>query len=289
MQQEPRAVLAPEAIPPTGAPTAEAPPTGAQKLPGNVTAQTVLAVQHWTDRLFSLTMTRDPGFRFENGQFAMIGLMLNGRPLLRAYSMASPNHAETLEFLSIKVPEGPLTSRLQHVQVGDTVLVGRKPTGTLLLDNLRPGRTLYMFATGTGLAPFLSLVADPEVYERFEHVVVTHTCRRVGELAYAEYMTEHLPNHEFLGEDVRSKLIYYPTATREPFKHQGRITDLIANDQFFRDTGLPPLDPAHDRAMICGSQQMLDDLNAMLLARGFTEGSSNEPGEFVIEKAFAER
>ena len=280
MQQESRALLAEDA-PATGAP--------APKLPGNVTAQTVLAVHHWTDRLFSLTLTRDPGFRFENGQFAMIGLMVNGRPLLRAYSMASPNHADTLEFLSIKVPEGPLTSQLQHVKVGDTVLVGRKPTGTLLLDNLRPGRTLYMFATGTGLAPFLSLVADPDVYDRFERVVLTHTCRRVGELAYAPYLTEHLPNHEFLGEDVRSKLVYYPTATREPFKHQGRITDLIASGQLFRDTGLSPLHPAVDRAMICGSQQMLDDLKAMLLQRGFTEGSSNEPGEFVIEKAFAER
>ena len=254
-----------------------------------MTEQTVLAVHHWTDRLFSLTLTRDPGFRFENGQFAMIGLMVGGKPLLRAYSMASPNHADTLEFLSIKVPDGPLTSRLQHVAVGDKVLVGRKPTGTLLLGNLRPGRTVYLFATGTGLAPFLSLVADPELYERFEHVVLTHTTRRVAELAYTEHLTEHLPNHEFLGEDVRAKLVYYPTATREPFRHQGRITDLIASGQMFRDTGLPPLDPAQDRAMICGSQHMLDDLKAMLIERGFTEGSSSEPGEFVIEKAFAER
>ncbi len=268
---------------------AGSPPLAGPKLPGNVTEQTVLAVHHWTDRLFSLTLTRDPGFRFENGQFVMIGLMAAGKPMLRAYSMASPNHADTLEFLSIKVPEGPLTSRLQHVQVGDKVLVGRKPTGTLLLDNLRPGRTLYMFATGTGLAPFLSLVADPDLYGRFEHIVLTHTCRRVAELAYADHLTEHLPNHEFLGEDVRAKLVYYPTATREPFKHQGRITELIANGHLFRDTGLSPLDPAQDRAMICGSQQMLDDLKAMLLDRGFTEGSSSEPGEFVIEKAFAER
>ena len=275
MQQETRAVLADD--------------TAAPKLPSNVTEQTVLAVHHWTDRLFSLTLTRDPGFRFENGQFVMIGLMVAGRPLLRAYSMASPNHADTLEFLSIKVPEGPLTSRLQHVQVGDKVLVGRKPTGTLLLDNLRPGRALYMFATGTGLAPFLSLVADPEIYARFDRVVLTHTCRRASELAYADHLTEHLPNHEFLGEDVRAKLVYYPSATREPFKHQGRITDLIRNGQLFRDTGLPPLDPAQDRAMICGSQQMLDDLKALLLERGFTEGSNSEAGEFVIEKAFAER
>ncbi len=266
-----------------------APEAPAPKVPGNVTEQTVLAVHHWTDRLFSLTMTRDPGFRFDNGQFAMIGLMVNGKPLLRAYSMASPNHSETLEFLSIKVPDGPLTSRLQHVQVGDKVLVGRKPTGTLLMDNLRPGRTLYMFATGTGLAPFLSLVADPDLYPRFDHVVLTHTCRRAGELAYAEHLTEHLPNHEFLGEDVSTKLIYYPTTTREPSKHQGRITDLIESGKLFTDTGLPPLDPAHDRAMICGSQQMLDDLKAMLIARGFAEGSSSEPGDFVIEKAFAER
>ncbi len=264
-------------------------PQPAVKLPGNLSAQTVLAVRHWTDRLFSLTLTRDPGFRFENGQFVMIGLMIDGKPMLRAYSMASPNHAETMEFLSIKVPDGPLTSRLQHVAVGDTVLVGRKPTGTLLLDNLRPGRALYMVATGTGLAPFLSLVADPELYGRFDHVVLTHTCRRAGELAYAEHLTDHLPNHEFLGEDVRSKLIYYPTVTREPFKHQGRITDLIQSGKLFADTGLPPLDPAQDRVMICGSQHMLDDLKAMLLERGFVEGNNSNPGDFVIEKAFAER
>ena len=249
----------------------------------------MLSVQHWTDRLFSLTLTRDPGFRFENGQFAMIGLMVDGKPVLRAYSMASPNHHDTLEFLSIKVPDGPLTSRLQHVKVGDKVLVGRKPTGTLLLDNLKPGRTLYMFATGTGLAPFLSLVADPELYGRFEHVVLTHTCRRAAELAYADHLTDHLPNHEFLGEDVSAKLIYYPTTTREPSRHQGRITDLIESGKLFNDIELPPLDPAHDRAMICGSQHMLDDLKAMLLARGFTEGNNSTPGEFVIEKAFAER
>ncbi len=261
----------------------------AVKLPGNLSEQTVLAVHHWTDRLFSLTLTRDPTFRFENGQFAMIGLMVDGKPMLRAYSMASPNHADTLEFLSIKVPDGPLTSRLQHVKVGDKVLVGRKPTGTLLLDNLLPGRTLYMVATGTGLAPFLSLVADPDLYDRFEHVVLTHTCRRAGELAYAEHLTEHLPNHEFLGEDVRAKLIYYPTVTREPFRHQGRVTDLILSGKLFADTGLPPLDPAQDRVMICGSQQMLDDLKAMLLQRGFTEGNNSHPGAFVIEKAFAER
>lgn len=270
------------------APTAQE-PAPAVKIPGNLSEQTVLAVHHWTDRLFSLTLTRDPSFRFENGQFAMIGLMVDGKPVLRAYSMASPNHAETLEFLSIKVPDGPLTSRLQHVAVGDTVLVGRKPTGTLLLDNLRPGRVLYMVATGTGLAPFLSLVADPELYDRFEHVVLTHTCRRAGELAYAEHLSEHLPNHEFLGEDVRAKLIYYPTVTREAFKHQGRITDLIESGKLFADTGLPPLDPAQDRVMICGSQHMLDDLKAMLLQRGFTEGNNNHPGDFVIEKAFAER
>ena len=264
-------------------------PAPAVRLPGHVSQQTVLAVHHWTDRLFSLTLTRDPSFRFENGQFVMIGLMVDGKPLLRAYSMASPNHHDTLEFLSIKVPDGPLTSRLQHVKLGDKVLVGRKPTGTLLLGNLRPGRTLYMISTGTGMAPFLSLVADPEVYDRFEHVVLTHTTRRVAELAYGQHLTEDLPNHEFLGEDIAAKLIYYPSATREPFKHQGRITDLIRSGQFFSDIGLPRFDPANDRVMICGSQDMLDELKAMLLADGFSEGSSNVPGEFVIEKAFAER
>jgi len=183
----------------------------------NFNEERVLSVRHWTDTLFSFTTTRDPGFRFENGQFTMIGLPVNGRPLLRAYSLVSANHEDTLEFFSIKVQDGPLTSRLQHLKEGDPIIVGRKATGTLLLDNLLPGRHLYLVGTGTGLAPFLSLVKDPEVYERFEKIVLIHGCRHVAELAYGERITHELPSHEFLGDSVREKLIYYPTVTREAF------------------------------------------------------------------------
>src|SRR3954463_6132180 len=199
----------------------------------------VLDVQHWTDTLFSFSTTRDPGFRFENGQFTMIGLPVNGRPLLRAYSVASANHEETLEFFSIKVQDGPLTSRLQHLKEGDPIIVGRKATGTLLLDNLRPGRNLYLVGTGTGLAPFMSLVKDPEIYDRFEKIVLIHGCRHVAELAYGERITHELPAHEFLGDSVREKLVYYPTVTREAFRNTGRITDLIASEKLFEDLDLP--------------------------------------------------
>ena len=254
-----------------------------------VTAEQVLSVHHWTDRLFSFTCTRAPTLRFENGQFAMIGLEVDGKPLLRAYSLASANYEDHLEFLSIKVPDGPLTSRLGHVQVGDIVLVGRKPTGTLLLDNLRPGRNLYLLATGTGLAPFMSLIKDPGAYERFERVVLTHTVRRVGELAYVNHIRHELPRHEFLGEDIASKLTYYPSVTREDFMTRGRITSLIESGKLFDDLSLLPLDPEHDRVMICGSSEMLADTERMLIDRGFDEGSSSTPGSYVVEKAFAER
>lgn len=249
----------------------------------------VLSVHHWTDTLFSFTTTRDTGFRFRTGEFTMIGLKVNERPLLRAYSVVSPNWHETLEFFSIKVPNGPLTSRLQHIQVGDPIIVGRKATGTLVLDNLLPGRTLYLLGTGTGLAPFLSVVRDPETYERFEKVVLVHGCRQVAELAYTDLLTKELPAHEFLGEEISAKLIYYPTVTREPFRNQGRITDLMESGKLYADIGLPPLDAATDRVMICGSPQMMVDLRGYLAGRGFSEGSSGEPGQFVIEKAFAER
>ncbi len=254
-----------------------------------VTAEQVLSVHHWTDRLFSFTCTRAPTLRFENGQFAMIGLEVDGKPLLRAYSMASANYEEQLEFLSIKVPDGPLTSRLQHVKVGDTVLVGRKPTGTLLLGNMLPGRNLYFLSTGTGLAPFMSLVKDPEAYERFDKVVLVHGTRLVDELAYTQYISADLAEHEFLGEYVRDKLMYYPTVTREPFRNQGRIPDLIRSGKLFSDLGLPPLDPELDRVMICGSEQMLADTKALLDSMSMKEGSSNDPGAYVIEKAFAEK
>lgn len=249
----------------------------------------VLSVHHWTEQLFSFTTTRDRAFRFKNGQFTMIGIPVNGKPLLRAYSMASPNYDEKLEFFSIKVPDGPLTSRLQHLKEGDPIFVGRKPTGTLVLDNLRDGRNLYLLGTGTGLAPFMSIIRDPETYERFEKVVLLHGCRQVAELAYGETITRVLPEDEFLGEEIRSKLIYYPTVTREPFRNRGRITDLITSNKLFDDIGLPPMTQEDDRVMICGSPDMLRDLKLLLEARDFVEGNHGEPGDFVVEKAFVDR
>ena len=256
---------------------------------GHLSPERVLTVHHWTDRLFSFTTTRDQSLRFENGQFAMIGLELDGKPLLRAYSIASANYEEQLEFLSISVPDGPLTSKLCRIVPGDTVLVGRKPTGTLLIDNLRPGRNLYLLATGTGLAPFLALIKDPAAYERFDRVILAHGVRVSGELAYANHIRHELPRHEFLGEDVAAKLTYYPTVTREEYETTGRLTDLIESGKMFADIGLAPLDPEHDRVMICGSEAMLADLEAMLVSRGFDEGNNAQPGAYVVEKAFAQR
>lgn len=249
----------------------------------------VLTVHHWTDRLFSFTTTRDPALRFSNGHFTMIGLKVDGKPLLRAYSIASPNWEEHLEFLSIKVPDGPLTSRLQNIQVGDTIIVGKKPTGTLLIDYLLPGKNLYLIGTGTGLAPWLSIVRDPETYERFEKVIVVHGVREVNELAYQDLFEKELPNHEFLGEIVKDKLIYYPTVTREPFRNQGRINDLIENGKLFTDLGIPALNPLEDRVMLCGSPEMLASLKTLLEQRDFEEGNTTKPGDFVIERAFVEK
>jgi ferredoxin--NADP+ reductase len=249
----------------------------------------VLSVHHWTDRLFSFTTTRDPSLRFSNGHFTMIGLKVNGKPLLRAYSIVSANYEDHLEFLSIKVPDGPLTSRLQHIQVGDSIVVGRKPTGTLLIDYLLPGKRLYLLSTGTGLAPFMSIIRDPETYEKFEQVILVHGVRQVDELAYHDMLVEHLPNHEFLGELVSSKLRYYPTVTREQYKTMGRITKLIESGKLFADLGVPAFDPKADRVMICGSPGMLRDLKRMLEERGFVEGNTTTPGDFVIERAFAEQ
>ena len=249
----------------------------------------VLTVHHWTDRLFSFTTTRDQAFRFSNGHFTMIGLRQeSGKPLLRAYSIASPNYEEHLEFLSIKVPDGPLTSRLQHIQPGDKIVVGRKPTGTLLIDYLLPGKRLYLLGTGTGLAPWMSVIRDPATYEKFEQVILVHGVRQVNELAYYEYITVDLPKHEFLGEIVTSQLKYYPTVTREPFKNRGRITNLLETGKLEDDLGLPRLNPAEDRVMICGSPEMLRDLKHMMEARQFVEGNTSTPGDFVIERAFAE-
>jgi ferredoxin--NADP+ reductase len=249
----------------------------------------VLSVHHWTDRLFSFTTTRDAALRFSNGHFTMIGLRVDGKPLLRAYSIASANYEDHLEFLSIKVEEGPLTSRLQHIQPGDPLIVGRKPTGTLVVDYLLPGKRLYMLATGTGLAPFMSIVRDPETYEKFEQIVLVHGVRKVDELAYHDLLVEHLPSHEFLGDMVSSQLRYYPTVTREEYHNMGRIPDLIESGKLFADLSLPELDPAGDRVMICGSPGMLRDLKHMLEQRGFAEGNTSVPGAFVIERAFAEQ
>jgi len=255
----------------------------------NFLRERVLEVRHWTDALFSFSTTRDPSFRFANGQFAMIGLEVEGRPLLRAYSMASANHEDRLEFFSIKVPDGPLTSRLQHLKAGDPIIVGRKATGTLLLDNLLPGRNLYLLGTGTGLAPFVSLIKDPETYERFERVVLLHGCRKVSELAYGEAILKKLAADEFLGDLVATQLTYFPTVTREPFRNRGRITDLIASGKLAEEIGLPPIGPAEDRLMLCGSPQMIADTRALLEERGFSEGNHSEPGHYVVEKAFVER
>jgi ferredoxin--NADP+ reductase len=249
----------------------------------------VLSVHHWTDRLFSFTTTRDPALRFSNGHFTMIGLRINNKPLLRAYSIASANYEESLEFLSIKVEDGPLTSKLQHIQVGDTIVIGRKPTGTLLIDYLLPAKRLYMFSSGTGLAPFMSVIRDPETYEKFEEVILVHGVREVAELAYHDYITNELPQHEFLGEMITKQLRYYPTVTREAYHHQGRITDLIESGKLFSDLGVPALDREQDRIMICGSPDMLRDLKDMLETRGFNEGNTSTPGDFVIERAFAEQ
>jgi len=249
----------------------------------------VLSVRHWTDTLFSFRATRDSGFRFLNGQFAMIGLEVDGRPLLRAYSMASANYEEELEFFSIKVADGPLTSRLQKIQEGDTILVGRKATGTLIPDNLIPGRRLLLLSIGTGLAPFASLIKDPDVYDRFETIVLVHGCRQVSELAYGEQVVAKLREDELFGPLLSEKLIYYPTVTREPFRNRGRITDLITSEQLFNDIGQRSLDIATDRVMMCGSPAMLEELKQMFEARAFLEGSHGEPGHFVIEKAFVER
>lgn len=255
----------------------------------NFFEERVLDIHHWTPRLFSFKTTRDPSFRFKNGQFTMVGMEIDGRPLLRAYSVVSPNYDESLEFFSIKVPNGPLTSHLQHIKVGDPIIISRKATGTLVLDNLLAGRNLYLLGTGTGLAPFMSLVRDFETYERFERVILVHGCRFIADLAYSEVIEDVLPTDEYIGAEMREKLTYYPTVTREPFRHNGRITHLLASDTLPADIGLPPLSPENDRVMLCGSPQMLLDLRALLAERGFVEGNHGEPGHFIVEKAFAER
>ena len=253
----------------------------------------VLWVKHWTDRLFSFAITRPASFRFRSGEFVMIGLppreaLGEKKPILRAYSVASPHFAEELEFFSIKVPDGPLTSRLQQIKEGDEILLGKKPTGTLVLDAVRPGKRLFLFGTGTGLAPWLSVARDPDAYSRFERVIVAHGVREVKELAYRDLFTRDIFDDPLVGDEARAQLTYYPTVTREPFERQGRFTDLIASGKLFSDLGLEggKFDPEHDRAMLCGSMAMIKDTAALLEAQGLKEGSNAEPGDFVIERAF---
>ena len=250
----------------------------------------VLEVHHWNDTLFSFRTTRDPGFRFDSGHFVMLGLEVDGKPLLRAYSIASANYEEHLEFVSIKVVNGPLTSRLQHLKPGDPIIVSRKPTGTLVLNDLKPGKHLYLLGTGTGLAPFLSIVRDPETYERFDKIVLAHGVRRTSDLVFAQYLEHELPRHAFVGELVREKLVYYPSVTREPFPHRGRLTDAIVDERMSEFAGLPPMNPQTDRIMLCGSPAMLEDACALLDGRGFQASPrTREPGDYVIERAFVER
>jgi ferredoxin--NADP+ reductase len=251
--------------------------------------QQVTAVRHWTDRLFEFRTTRDRGFRFLNGQFVMIGLEVDGKPLVRAYSIASANYEDELAFYSIKVPDGPLTSRLQQIRVGDRVLVGRKPTGTLVQDSLLPGRRLYLVSTGTGIAPFASIIKDPDVYDRFETVVLVHGCRFIAELGYGRDRVALARTDEVMADIIGDRLLYYPTVTREPFEHTGRVTALLESGRLPADLGLPPLSPQDDRVMICGSEAVLADMIGLMKAFGFTEGSASRPGTYVIEKAFAEK
>lgn len=256
---------------------------------GSTNRETVLSVHHWNDTLFSFTTTRSGGLRFKNGHFIMLGLEIDGKPLLRAYSVVSPNYEEHLEFYSIKVPDGRLTSRLQHVKPGDEILIGTRPTGTLVLSTLRPGKRLYLLSTGTGLAPFMSIIRDPETYEQYEHVVLAHGVRTIDELGYAEHIQKELPNHEFFGEEVQQKLLYYPTVTREAFANQGRLTELLQSGKMCSDLGLPDLDPDYDRVMVCGNPSMLEEIVVELERRGFVEGATYRPGDYTIERAFVER
>src|ERR1700716_1811997 len=250
----------------------------------------VLSVRHWNETVFSFATTRDSSLRFENGNFVMLGLHIDGKPLMRAYSIASANHEEYLEFLSIKVADGPLTSRLQNIKPGDEVLVSRKPTGTLLLHDLKPGKRLYLLSSGTGLAPFMSLIKDPAVYERFEKIILVHGVRYRSELAYRDFIEWELTHHEYLGQQVRNQLVYFPTVTREGFRCQGRITSLIESGKLFEQTHMPPLDPVTDRVMICGSPAMIADLSKLLDARGFhISAHVGEPGDYVIERSFVAR
>ncbi len=255
----------------------------------NIITEAVTSVHHWNDTLFSFRTSRDAGLRFENGHFVMLGLEVEGKPLMRAYSIASANYDDELEFFSIKVPDGPLTSRLQNIQVGDPILLSTKPTGTLIVDHLLPGKHLYLISTGTGLAPFMSIIRDPEIYERYDKVILTHGVRTVSELAYQDVILNELPSDPYLGELVRDKLVYFPTVTREPFHNQGRLTTLLESGELADKVGLPPIDRDTDRFMVCGSPTMLKDMCDLLDARGFNESRHGHQGHYVIERAFVEK
>jgi len=260
-------------------------PQGTFPVPAGVFAQTVTSVEHYTDRLFKFRITRPDSFRFRSGEFVMIGLPNAERPVFRAYSIASPSWDQEIEFYSIKVAGGPLTEHLQKIKVGDTVLMRRKPTGTLVNDALLPGKRLWMFATGTGIAPFASLIRDLETYEKFDEVILTHTCRDVAELTYGKELVAAVKDDPLVGEFAQG-LRHYCTTTREDYPFMGRITDLMASGKVFDDLGLPPISPDTDRGMICGSMDMLRDTKAALEGFGLAEGANNRPDTFVVEKAF---
>lgn len=260
----------------------------------NLISATVTAVHHWNDTLFSFKTTRETSFTFENGQFVMIGLEVDGKPLMRAYSIASANYEDELEFFSIKVPDGALTSRLQNIQPGDDIMLNARPTGTLVPGYLLPGKHLYLLSTGTGLAPFMSVIRDPFIYERYEKIILVHGTRWKSELAYQDEIENHLPQNPYFGEAVQDKLIYYPTVTREHYTHngkvhEGRITDLLASQKLIDDIDMPSLNTEHDRFMLCGNDAMLQDLMSMLNAQGFTKANSRQLGHYVIEQAFIEK
>lgn len=256
--------------------------------PNAPTVERVLEIEHYTDSLFRFQISRPSSFRFRSGEFVMIGLSQDdARPIMRAYSVASPSWDDNLEFYSIKVADGPLTSKLQKIEVGDEILLGRKPTGTLVVDALLPASRLFLFSTGTGFAPFASVIRDPETYEKYQQIIVTHTCRTAAELQYSTTLIEDLKEDPLIGEMVGDNVRLYTSCTREPHTHEGRITDLIDSGKLFEDLSVSGLDPEKDRAMICGSKEMISDTANLLEARGFTEGSNASPGKFVVEKAFA--
>ena len=259
-----------------------------QAIPDSLSQETVISVKHWTDHLFSFRITRPRTFRFRSGEFIMLGLFINNKPLLRAYSVTSPNWDDELEFLSIKVPDGPLTSRLQHIKTGDKLLLGKKPTGTLTLDAITPAKNLYMISTGTGIAPFVSLIRDPETFEKFHEVVLTHTCRTVAELKYGKNIIDALKNDPLIAEFAENKITYFSSVTRDNYNSVGRITTLINSGEFFHNIGKSPLNPKIDRVMICGSVDMLNEVSVLLESNGFIQGSNASPADYIIEKAFAE-